>query len=390
MDERIWSLPGPRTLITDTVSELEAGRHIFLALPSGMAANPAVTDSLCDAVANEAGRFTTTRRIFAEPDADSLLEVIARAVDFDDPPATVPELLSHYQSNGVTFVVVAADHNPAQQSEFPKFLERVEQETRSAPADVRLALVVAGGRDHLPSFRGGENSDVSLATLWWWNRIARWDTAAHISHIDGPLIEDRILADIRAETIVEVARWNLTLAERLAHDWSGDPADLPEHLQETAPPDQPATESRERCGTRPAESLLNLWDTGQLDGWHDDYSPVPSRQRLRRLVWAAQARIVLPWIEQRREVLQENTIAKMGRRRFTEQLQLMFDPPLPDAGLVEIGDLYKIIDARLGKHEPGMRSTARRLRDARNKAAHLNHLTLGELGELVNACRDLY
>lgn len=107
-------------------------------------------------------------------------------------------------------------------------------------------------------------------------------------------------------------------------------------------------------------------------------------------MWAAQARIVLPWIEQRREVLQERTIAKMSRKRFNDSLQQLFDPPLTDAGLVEIGDLYKVINARLGRTEPALRSTAWRLRDARNKVAHLDPLPLAELGELVNVCRDLY
>ena len=389
MDERIWALPGPRTLITDALGELKSDRHVFMALPASMVADPAVTDSLCYAVATEAGRFTTVRRIFSDPDADSLLDVVARAVDFDDPPATVPELLSHHHGAGATFVVVAADHHASRQAELPKFLERIEQETHSAPTDIGLSLVVIGGRKHLPSFRGGDDSEVSLATLWWWNRIARWDTAAHISHIDGPPAEARILADVRSETIVEVARWDLSLAERLAQDWSGDPDELPDHLADPEWVEQPP-DSRERCGPRPAEGQLGLWDAGTLDGWHDHYSPAPGSQRLRRRVWAAQARIVLPWIEERREVLQERAIAKMGRKRFNEALELMFDPPLTDAGQVEIKDLYKVIDGCLGKHEPRMRSTAWRMRHSRNKAAHLEPLALGELGELVDACRDLH
>ena len=36
------------------------------------------------------------------------------------------------------------------------------------------------------------------------------DTAAYISHVEGPCTRsvERILADIRAETFVEAARWN--------------------------------------------------------------------------------------------------------------------------------------------------------------------------------------
>ncbi len=389
MDERIWSLPGPRTLITDTLSELKSGRHAVLALPAAMAADPAITDSLSDAVGVAAGIFTTARRIFADPDADSLLDVLARAVDIDDPPATVPQLLSNYQGAGLTFIVVAADHSSARQTEFPKFLERVEQETHSAPTDARLSLVVIGGRQHLPSFRGGEDSDVSLATLWWWNRIARWDTAAHISHIDGPRLEDRILADIRAETIVEVARWDLTMAEHLAQEWSGDPEELSEHLSGITTAEQ-TFEHAERCGSRPNDMLLDPWDAGHIDGWHDRFAPAPSAQRIDRLVWAAQARIILPWIEQRREKLQERTIRKLTPERFNEALRQLITTPLTDEGLVEIGQLHLIINARLGRHEPAMRSTARRLRDARNKLAHLDPLDLAELCELVNSCRGLY
>ena len=58
MDERIWSLPGPRTLITDTVGELKAGRHVFIALPAAMATDPAVTErvgELSHTVVNIAG-----------------------------------------------------------------------------------------------------------------------------------------------------------------------------------------------------------------------------------------------------------------------------------------------------------------------------------------------
>lgn len=42
MDERIWSLPGPRTLITGTLDELKRGRHVCLVLPAAMAADPSV------------------------------------------------------------------------------------------------------------------------------------------------------------------------------------------------------------------------------------------------------------------------------------------------------------------------------------------------------------
>ncbi len=392
MDERIWALPGPRTLITDTLAEVNRGRHVCIALPAAMAEDPAITDALAGGVIDEINRTAMTCRVHSEPGEDPLLTVLARAVDLDDPPATVPDLLRHYQAADTVFVAVAADFTAQQQKEFPELLQRLERETHSVPRTDRLSLVVIAGRQHLPHFAGGESSDVSLASVWWWHRIARWDTAAHISQVDPPRPEPRILADVRTETIVEIARWDLALAERLAHDWSGDPEELPEHLTHTTA-DKVAlpADAAEHCGVAPTDALLELWDRGCIDGWHDLAAPAgrtlaASPRRLTRAVWAAQARIVLPWIEQRREILHSRALDKMGRPRFEAALQNLFREPITE-NLVEISHLRKIIAVRSG--DVPMRTAANWLYDARNKLAHLQPLKLGELRELITACRDL-
>jgi hypothetical protein len=333
-----------------------------------------------------------TSRIHPESREDSLLAVLAQAVDLDDPPATVPELLRHYQAQDTVFVADAAEFTAQQQKQFPELLQRLERETHSVPRTDRLSLIVVAGRQHLPHFPGGESSDVSMASVWWWHRVARWDTAAHISQVDPPRREARILSDVRTETIVEVARWDLALAERLAQDWSGDPEELPEHLSPAAADAAtPPPEVSERCGPAPADALLELWDRGRIDGWHDTVAPsaltlAATPHRLARVVWAAQARIVLPWIEQRREILQGRAVERMGRKRFHAALQNLFREPVTD-NVVEISHLRRIIDIRTG--DVPMRSAANWLYDARNELAHLRPLKLGELRELVTACRDL-
>ena len=373
MDERIWALPGPRTLIDDTLNDINRGRHVCVVLPAAMAEDPAITDALAGAVIDETNRTLMTCRIHPESGADSLLAVLARAVDLDDPPATVPELLRHYQAADTVFVAVAAEFTPQQQKEFPELLQRLERETHSVPRTDRLSLVVIGGRRHLPQF-------------------ARWDTAAHISQVEAPSHEARILADVRTETIVEVARWDLALAERLAQDWSGDPEELTEHLTPAQRSAELPPDATERCGAEPADILLEMWERGEVDGWHDSVSASAltlsaKPHRLARLVWAAQARIVLPWIEQRREVLQRRTVDKLGRKRFQAALQYLFREPITDTNFVEISHLRKIIDVRIG--EVPMRSAANWLYNARNELAHLRPLKLGQLRELVTACRDL-
>ena len=76
----------------------------------------------------------------------------------------------------------------------------------------------------------------------------------------------------------------------------------------------------------------------------------------------------------------------MGRKRFQASLQNLFREPVTD-NLVEISHLRKIIDVRVG--DVPMRTAANWLYDARNQLAHLRPLQLGELRELVTACRDL-
>ncbi len=394
MDERIWALPGPRTLIADAVLELNRHRHVSIVLPERLATDSVVTDALAVALYDEAPRTTAIRRIYSEPGSDSLLEVLSRALVFDDPPATIPELLCHHEVAGSVALVVANELTQSQQAELPNVLRRLERETKSIPGEQRVTFAVIGGRQHLPYFAGGESTDVSLAAVWWWNRIARWDVAAHISAIDHTLrAEGRVLSDVRAETIVEVARWDLNLAETLAREWSGDPEDLRGHFDE-AEGQVASALATDRCGAQPGVAVLDLWDRGHIDGWHDLHSEsamntTAASGRLSRLVWAAQARIILPWIEQHREVVQCRTSLHLGDHRFQAALQDLFDPPLTDASLVEIGPLKRIIEIRLGEADFNLRAAARRLYHARNELAHLRPLKFAELRELVAACANL-
>ena len=57
--------------------------------------------------------------------------------------------------------------------------------------------------------------DIAMTSIWWWARIARWDVAAHIADLAGAVRFQGVLADVRSESIVQVARWDLDLAQHL-------------------------------------------------------------------------------------------------------------------------------------------------------------------------------
>jgi hypothetical protein len=90
-------------------------------------------------------------------------------------------------------------------------------------------------------------------------------------------------------------------------------------------------------GLRPPEPILVFWDQHVVEGWHDQLSVTTCSlaaepERLSRLVWAAQARVLLPWIEERRSSLQAQPAELLGPQRLASMLCEWFDPPIEAQG----------------------------------------------------------
>jgi hypothetical protein len=292
-------------------------------------------------------------------------------------------------------VVVAGELPARAAGEIPEFLRRVELETHAAGPARRLWLVAIVIRGQLPAFPGGASSDMTLTSIWWWARIARWDVAAHVAGLAGQPGLGGVLSDVRAESIVELARWDLDLAERLAAAWSGKLGELPS-LLETGPAaaaggSDPRTPG---AGLRPPGPQVELWDERVIDGWHGGQS-VTARSlaatpdRLNRVIWAAQARVLLPWIEERRSALLVRVSQTLGAGRLAAVLRDGFNPPVKADALVEIGVLDKLVQMVIGSGNPDLRDASRRLRKARNCLSHLEPLSLAEQESLVAACACL-
>lgn len=400
MDERVWRLPGPRGFVRDVVAEHRRGRHVAVVLPTMLAADAEFTDSLAVAIIDELGsQWASPRRIYdAGPDR-SVLEALSEALIFHDQPATVAELLSHPEVKDTVAVLVTSDLSMCARGEVPVFLRDVERQAHGYGTAGWLSIVVIVARCELPAFSVGTSSDTVLTTTWWWGRVARWDAAAHIAGLSRA---GGILDDVRAESITEVARWDLDLAEHLAESWSGDPAGLPALLNPGVRTDSagrppfplPRSAMVGPAGLRPPDELLAFWDAGLIGGWHDTICPAPAAladdpARLDRWLWAAQARVLLPWIEERSAVLLGEVTDVLGPARLTEVLRTRFSPPASRDALIEIAVLDKVVRVAIGSARPELRDASRRLRDARNSLAHLRSLALAEQEGLIEACRFL-
>jgi hypothetical protein len=406
MDDRIWRLPGPRSIVADVAAEHGRGRHVAVVLPKALAESPDFTDSLAVALIDEFANRFDTRRIYDPGPGTSVLGAFCQALIMGEPPATVPELLRHEEVQDKVAVVVAADMPGTARAELVKFLQRVELESHAGSYGQRLSIVAIVTRDELPAFSGGTASDIAMTTIWWWGRIARWDVAAYIagSNVFPGASEAGVLADVRAESIVEVARWDLDLAERLADLWAGDPAELPILLagkcEDRLRDDRNGSRATETGSLgdwddlRPPDELCGPWDDRQLDRWHgrpsgSGYSLATTSAGLSRAVWAAQARVLLPWVEERRSALLHRVKETLGNGRFADLLHRRFQPPVKPDGSVEIGVLDRLVRMTIGSSDPELRDASRHLRNARNLLAHMTPLTLTQQESLVSACKTL-
>jgi hypothetical protein len=401
----MWRLPGPRGFLADIVAEHSRGRHVAVVLPEALAAAPGFTDSLAVALLDEFASRFDVQRVYDAGAGRSVLDAFREALVMGEPPATVADLLGHEETRDRVAVLVAADLPGAARAGLPAFLQRVALESQASGYGRRLSVVVVMTRGELPAFPGGTTSDIALTSIWWWGRIARWDVAAHIAGLGAARGgQAGVLAAVRAESIVEVARWDLDLAERLTSEWSGDPAELPAVLGEPCrgradggrggPPPADGGPGGARDDLRPPDALLAPWDRRLLDRWHEQPSGsgrslATTADGLARVVWAAQARVLLPWVEERRSALLYRVKEALGHRRFADVLQHGFQPPVTPDGSVEIGVLDRLARTAIGSADPELCEAARHLRQARNLLAHMTPLTLAHQESLVSAGKTL-
>lgn len=382
----VWRLPGPGGFVRDVARLAKGGQHVLSVLPRFIASNPRYSDALAAAIVAEVDAH---RRIYpAVADGDLVPALgVAMTDAFDDAPVRLPALLAHDHVAGQVFVCNAADLEPKHAEQLPAFLRRLDDESRPIPIADRPTLVFLVSRDLLPS----DPASVTTTRLWYWDRVSRWDVGALLTR-DNANAFSGVLGEIRLETIIELAQWDLEFALRLASEWRGGQFELAAVLaREVA--DAPEEPSGRRSGLRePPAAIAEHWDEGIIDAWHGlmcikHAAAGSSPNHLTRTVWRAQARALMPWLEVRRVAIEGMVAERLGRERLSAAVQdfaTRFRDVDADPGIVELSTLSRIITARFGITETRLRDTTRRLAGARNKLAHLEPLADDVLKELVH------
>ena len=350
----IWDLPGPSSFVDDIEAAVREGSSVILRFPSE------VPDGLERELKERLQSiFEWTRIDAACPDLDPLTLLCQRAcpdIGVSD-ARSMAELAVTASFQGRLVWVDKIDRGAW--SEWSTILRAYSDASRNVDLLSRTVFIVLlTGEvvvDEAPEevalvccdFRGVVNAlDLFAFSLWRTpSNILRGEHRALLAH-----------------TVAQVAQWDCVLAEQilgLPLNEALNPAGI---LQQYAR-DRGWTAETPRC-----------WEMGTVDGpaerpiVHSALLEVSGVSRLvRQRVWAAQAAVLLPLVEERRVGL----VARYGRYLnlpIKTEAGRRIDDPLD----LDVGQLAWYLD-RTGKPQV-LRKQLRRLRHFRNKLAHMEPL----------------
>lgn len=351
MNLDVWDLPGPRSFLRSVVERLVSGSSAVVLWPE--CAPSGFSEAL--RLAELHGRYVFDAS--QGPD-EAPIDIVYRAALGEVPSngaRTPGRLAGDEQVHGL--VVHVSQIQDSATGEWARFLEAYADAVRTiAPGDrMSVVLELSGAQT-----RAAPRSDVTLDVVKWDDWANEGDAFILASSIvRGNQSTPRRRAFVSA-SVARLAQWDLDMAAAMCGLDDSEIADPKLFLQGWA----------KKLGwsdlTDPA------WEHGTLhtvDGQqtlHSAYLSVRDPEALDKRMWSAHAGLFLPWIEERRIKLLP---------RLNGHIQF---PLQTDAGQVDrvqdlsIGQIaWAIRDSRV---DPQTKRTIGRLREARNRLAHLQPL----------------
>ncbi|MBM7804206.1 hypothetical protein JOD57_000043 [Geodermatophilus bullaregiensis] len=363
-----WALPGPRDFLKDVDRALrEAGwrQPVVVAIPD----YGGPPDLFSELVTRPSPRRLVEVRLTRD-DTDCVVAECLKAAGHPLPDH-VPSVQDFVTADLAEHLLVidATSLSSEQMAELNLVMAAAAALAHNAPAGSMPVQVVtvASGR------HARDAAEIpGLTVLHWWGRLSRLDTALLLRTANSPRRSDAT----RQTAILEVARFDLTLALHLLDAWDGCPQSLcgvlldysgskPELLAaapavRTAPDDRPGTELMEAW----ASGACDRWD-GEGVTWHASAVAKHDPDQLQRALWRAQAATLLPLLDQQRE----RVLAWLDRQGHAQRLRQE-----ARGDLIEIADLWYYMRKRAGMDKRPQMALVTWLRDARNDVAHLKCL----------------
>jgi hypothetical protein len=365
----IWSLPGPERFAEAIRTRIDRGSSVAVGLPGWAADNRAFCSGLLRTV-----DYAVDVVDGSDAPDRPVASLVADRFSIDDVPPgpDAAVALARHTTLWGRVVAVTIPSDDQQAARWADFARTFVTASRAVAVTERPRLVLLSRHACAAALSG---SDPLLSDLWWWGVLDRLDTTLHVrgQFADG---SDELVRD----TIAEIAGFDLRLADHLAAEWDGSyptlGAELTRFARTSLCPPCTSPESLPHSSTAlgvPPTPLLALWDEGLVDRW-DSFPAylhacaVPTAADLRSRVWRAQIRVLMPTIDEERA-----RIEAWLRREI---------PDLPDAAVLEPGDLYALLQDHpdLKTWRGGHRKRLIYwLRDSRNTLAHMDTLTLADV-----------
>ncbi len=379
--DALWALPGPRRFLDRILEAID--RRSSLVVYTPVVRGPS---DLAEAVkARKSLRRGLERVELTElvdglgtaTIADRLAAAVGIELEGDGQPSS---LAAHPELQGVNFWV---DGRGSVEEEgiraWQSFLKAFAKGVGSLESTDRTVIVsvLAGMVQPVDS----PLSDASLYELGWIGVVDPLDTAIVVR--DALLASQRIIDPTVERSIIEIARFDLELAERLALEWDGDLASLMEKL-----PDLGERSMRSRSPTDgPRVAALTpdeiaAWSAGLLESWqgrlamHVGCHGASAREHCDQQIWRAQVGILLGEIQEWCVRLARWASQIDGVRQLYCAEKLMG---------MEVAELSSAVGPRVHLRYEQVRRLLQWLKDARNDLAHVRPLTLDRL----RAGRDL-
>lgn len=361
-----WLLPGPAGFLSAIVEALREGSSVAIAMPINTA--PEIVAKLEDRLGDEGFR---TEAPFMPGDGSPIDEVYdALRLHTGSPVSrSVASLLSSISDKTILFVDHVTVDNWAS---WKKFLEEYANASRSFNSFDRTQVLLIARGVPIAEFIG---KAPAIAPFVWNDQIGETDVLSYTlqqwrdarKRIDAQ-------AKLTARIISNMGAWDFELVDKLLElDWRElfDPMRALTTIVDAGEITPPTGRSWEQGGTFNVDGemirhSLSLWQEGDPE------------QELKMRLWAAQAAGLLPVLELKRRKLVE----RIKLTRKIPSTAYLNDEVIGDLDDVELGGLLHL--SRVYHLPTDIVRTAGKLRDCRNKLAHLKPISPEEVIDLLS------
>lgn len=328
VERELFQLPGVRRFVDDVRRSLERRASAVCVLPQWILTDAQWTTDFLDALE---WPIDQVRDVPDERPGFALASHMEIAPVFGDDVAS--QLSVHPVMAGRTFCLVL-EEGPTRGRHWAQFLEEFGMASKAQPAEERTCFLLLVREEHAECFAQG---DVLLDKFWWWGLLTRLDIAFYLSTRGGLESPD----EVRVESIIELAGFDLGVASLLWDQWDGR-SDSLEALVGCSdavvfPPVQEQRGLGPRRFAEPPAEVRAQWNAGLVDRW-DRYLQFASLRgfqgqvltdALNTRLWRAQLRELMPLVDEERSRLE-------GWLRELDGLKLPEGP-------MEIADIGRVI-----------------------------------------------